>query len=279
MVDLRDKFPVMLTFDVDGETLWLNRDPKNAERPVTLSMGRYGPVTGVPKIARLLERYGILATFFVPGWIADHYPDMVRSLVAGGHEIGHHGYRHEWLTTLDPGEEEPILLRGIEALEKAGGARPVGYRAPAWELTPRSLGLLERHGFAYSSNMMDTDAPYRHRIEGRPSRLVELPVAWTLDDTSMYLFSLQIPGSKLMANEQVLSMWCGEFDGLYADGGACVLTCHPQITGRSYRLAALEHFIQHVRRRADVAFLRCIDAAEYFRDTLPEPAPAKEARP
>jgi len=268
MVNLRDTFPVMLTFDVDGESLWLNRDPQNAERPVALSQGRYGPLTGVPKITRLLARYGIQATFFVPGWIAEQYPDMVKALVAEGHEVGHHGYRHEWLTRIEPAQEEPILIKGLEALEKTAGVQALGYRAPAWELTPRTLGLLERHGFVYSSNMMDTDAPYRHRIDGRPSRLVELPVAWTLDDSSMYLYSLQIPGSKLMANEEVLSMWCGEFDGLYADGGSCVLTCHPQLTGRSYRLAALERFVQHARRQPRVAFVRCIDAAEHFQAAL-----------
>jgi peptidoglycan-N-acetylglucosamine deacetylase len=258
----------MLTFDVDGETLWLNRDPQNAERPVTLSQGRYGPVTGVPKILKVLQRYGISATFFVPGWIAEHHPDVIRAVAAAGHEIGHHGYMHEWLTRVDPSQEEPILLKGIEAIERVVGERPVGYRAPAWETTPRTIGLLETHGFAYSSNMMDADGPYLHQVDGRPSRVIELPVEWTLDDTSLYLYSLQLPSAKLTPNEQVLSLWCGSFDGLYRDGQSCVHTMHPQITGRSYRLLALEAFIEHVLSKENVAFVRCIDAAEYFASIL-----------
>lgn len=266
-MDLTGKFPVMLTFDVDGEALWLNRDPQNAQRPVTLSLGRYGPVVGVPKILRLLERYGIKATFFVPGWIAEQYPDMVRSIDAGGHEVAHHGYLHEWLGRVDPGEEEAILVRGTEALTRVLGKRPLGYRAPAWETTPITMGLLEKHGFAYSSNMMDADGPYLHQVDGRATRLVELPVEWVLADTSLYLYSLQIP-SRIMPNEDVLSLWCGTFDGLYRDGGTCVLTLHPQISGRSYRLFALEAFIEHVQARANATFRRCIDVAESARSSL-----------
>ena len=267
MVDLHGKFPVMLTFDVDGEALWLARDPKNSERLITLSLGRYGPMTGVPKILALLRKWDIRATFFVPGWIADHHPDTIKAIDADGHEIGHHGYQHERLEYLEPEQEEPILIKGIEALERAVGTRPLGYRAPAWEMGPRTLPLLEKHGFRYSSNFMDADGPYIHRSSPGGPGIVELPVEWTLDDTSLYLFSLQIQGSKIMPNAQVLDLWCGSFDGLYRDGGSCVLTLHPQLTGRSYRLAALEQFIAHASKHADVVFVRCSDAADFFRAT------------
>lgn len=262
---LNGKFPVLLTFDVDGEALWLNRDPANANRPVVLSQGRYGPVTGVPKILKLLADHKISATFFVPGWIAEHYPDTVRMIVDGGHEIGHHGYLHEWLDRVPPEDEESILIRGIEIIERAAGARPVGYRAPAWVLTPRSIELLDRYGFKYSSNMMDADGPYRHRIgSDLPTGIIEFPVDWALDDTSLYLYALQIPGAKLTPNTQVLDLWCGSFDGLYETGASCVLTCHPQLTGRPYRLQALDAFIRHVLERDEVSFVRADTAAEHF---------------
>ncbi len=60
---MNEKMPVILTFDLDGETLWRCRDPENANRPVTLSQGRYGPETGLPRILKLLEKYNIKATF------------------------------------------------------------------------------------------------------------------------------------------------------------------------------------------------------------------------
>ena len=71
---------VSLTFDVDGETLWISNDPANARRPGILSHGAYGPKVGVPLILELLDRYAIQGTFFVPGWIAEKYPDVVERI-------------------------------------------------------------------------------------------------------------------------------------------------------------------------------------------------------
>lgn len=249
-------FPVVLSFDIDGEASHLFRDPENTNRPVVMSQGRYGPTVGVPRILDFLDRHEISSTFFVPGWIADQYPDTIREIRDRGHELGHHGYLHEALDTVAPDEEEKILLRGIEAIDRAAGVRPVGYRAPKWITTNATIGLLEKHGFRYASNMMDADAPYRHQLDGRPSSIVELPVEWTLDDTSLYLYSLAIPNSKLTPNTQVLDLWCGAFDGLYESGGSCVMTIHPQITGRPYRMKALETWVNHVKSYPNVQFLR-----------------------
>jgi len=255
-----ESFPVMLTFDIDGETLWLNRDCENESRPVVMSLGSYGPKIGVRKIRDLLDEFAVRATFFVPGWIAERYPQMVAELDRDGHEVAHHGYLHEWLDGKSKLEEEEILKRGIDAIAQVLGKSPVGYRAPAWRLTVNSYDLLLDHGFKYGSNMMDADGPYIVR-SGDKRQLVELPVSWSLDDSSLYLYDLQLPNPKLTSNEEVLSIWCGEFDGLYKDGSGCVLTVHPQLTGRSYRLQALRRFIEHARSRPRVRFMRCEDVA------------------
>ena len=57
------KMPVLLTFDVDAEMIWRNRDPENANRPVTLSLGQYGANRGLPRILKMLKKYDIPATF------------------------------------------------------------------------------------------------------------------------------------------------------------------------------------------------------------------------
>ena len=166
------------TFDLDAETLWMAR---GISEPVTLSQGRFGPVEAVPRILGLLEKAEVRASFFVPAWTAAHYPDTVRAIAGAGHEIGCHGDEHERVSDLDPAREEAILTKSLETLTPLAGRRPVGWRAPAWQLSASSLGLAAKHGFEYSSNMMDRLVPYVHpEMHGR--RLVEIPVSWVLDD-------------------------------------------------------------------------------------------------
>jgi peptidoglycan/xylan/chitin deacetylase (PgdA/CDA1 family) len=247
--------PVCLTFDVDAEAGVLARDPANADRPVALSAGRYGPVTALPRILDLLDARNVPATFFVPGWTADHHSDAIAACARRGHEIAHHGYHHVRPDTFaSEADERAELERGIAAIERATGVRPAGYRSPAWELSPRTLSLLVDLGFAYSSNMMDADGPYRHDIDGRP--LVELPVSWTLDD---FPFFAARPEA---APASVEAIWSAELDAMRSiEGAAFILTMHPQIIGRPARLAMLDRLITHLRSLPDLTFTRCADLA------------------
>jgi peptidoglycan/xylan/chitin deacetylase (PgdA/CDA1 family) len=144
------------TFDLDAETLWMAR---GVTEPVTLSQGRFGVLDALPRILELLRHTAVRASFFVPAWVAEHYPDAIRAIVSDGHELGCHGDEHERVSDLDPAREEKILARSLEVLTRLGGRRPVGYRAPAWQFSERTLGLVARHGFQYSSNMMIASRP------------------------------------------------------------------------------------------------------------------------
>ena len=128
----------MFTFDFDAETLWISRDPSNWKRPGTLSQGTYGGKIGVPKILELLRDFGLKATFFVPGWTAEKYSDRLQAMLRDNHEIGHHGYLHEWIDPDFPDKEREALEKGLEALKTTVGVRPSGYRSPAGE-TSQSL--------------------------------------------------------------------------------------------------------------------------------------------
>ena len=183
------KMPVILTFDIDGETLWRCRDPKNAERPVILSQGQYGPETAMPRILKLLRRHGVHATFFIPGFTAEEYPDMVREIAAQGHDIGNHSWSHTYPDNMDGREQEEREYHDCsDILEKLTGRRPKGYRSPAWEFSPYSIDILEKMGdIEYSSNMMNTEEIRYLTVNGRKSKLVELPIHWVLDDAAFWL--------------------------------------------------------------------------------------------
>ena len=232
----------MITFDFDAETLWLSRDPDNARRPGTLSMGAFGARVGVPGALRVLRERGITATFFIPGWVAERWPQAAESILDGGHEIGHHGYLHEWSGD-DPEAEREILVRGLESLDRVLGVRPRGYRSPAWETGQNTLQLLEEYGFCYSSSLQDDIRPYHPTVDGRPLDLVELPVSWTLDDAPWFLFSVRAPVRNIYPSSVAEEVWREEFHGIYREGGLVNLTLHPQLIGRPSRLEMLGRFL------------------------------------
>lgn len=255
-----NRVTVTLSFDFDAETLWLSRNPENEKRPVLLSHGAYAYKVAIPRILELLRRHRIPSTFFIPGWVAERHPDLVKEIQRQGHEVGHHGYLHEHPHTLPESEEREILKKGIEILEGILGEKPKGYRSPAWEYSSRTLSLLSEYGFLYTSAMMDDELPYQY-----DSGLIELPVQWLLDDACFFLFSPTQPISRVIAPpEWVFSIWKNEFDGFYKDGHYYLLTMHPQYIGRPHRIQMLEKLIRHIKRQKNVWFARCIDVAEFW---------------
>jgi peptidoglycan/xylan/chitin deacetylase (PgdA/CDA1 family) len=239
------------TFDVDAESPILFDHPESAAWLDVMSHQAYGPRTGGPRILRLLERQAIRATFFVPGYTAERWPDTIRAIRDAGHEIGHHGYLHEGARSApDPETEERRLIRGLEALDAVAGVRPVGYRAPMWELSYRLPALLAKHGFLYDSGLMDADHPYRLATSPEPGApsIVELPGHWSLDDWEPYNYLPGITGSGVIASPaDVLARWTLELEALVAEGGLFMLTNHPFISGRPSRAVALETLIERAK--------------------------------
>lgn len=257
------RIAVGLSFDVDAESTWLGRDPENARRPGVLSQGTYSPRVGVPRILELLERERIPATFFVPGLDADAHPDTVRAIHRAGHEIGHHGYEHVRADPNDPAAEEGSFMRAIDTLTRLA-ERPVGFRSPSWDFTDKTLELLKRERFLYSSNFMDAVDPYLHP----GTELVELPVQWTLDDAPFFLFGLGVNQRPIQPASVPLEIWKEEFEGLYEWRSLFVLTLHPQLSGRPSRLRALAELIRFIKGHRDVWFATCRDIAAVARTQL-----------
>ncbi len=235
------------TFDFDAEEVWIGEDPENANRPGVLSQGTYGAKIAVPAILELLERRGVRATFFVPGRVAERHPDRVEAIVAGGHELAHHGYTHTSPSSLSLEEEKSELRKGLEVL-RSFGTEVVGYRSPSWDFSLHTLRLLEAHGFAYSSNLMDDVRPYRHA----GSALVEVPIHWSLDDAAHFWFDGASWTKSIASTQKVRAIWEEELLGTRELGGACVFTMHPQIIGRPGRLLFLDAFVGFVTGMEDV---------------------------
>ena len=253
------KAAAAFTFDVDAESCTIAHDPTSTRRMSLMSHQSYGPRVAVPRLLKILERQEIQGTFFIPGFTAESYPDVVRRIVDGGHEVAHHGYLHEPMQGINAATEASYLDRGLEALAKVAGVRPVGYRAPWWELNWHSPALLADRGFLYDSSLLDGDAPYRMAVApGDPgysdsrdidSRdIVEIPVDWALDDWEQYAFYPGVTGSGVIESPaKVLEMWTLEAEAHHAQGSCFVLTNHPFISGRPSKAVALEQLIERVK--------------------------------
>ena len=285
MSPLEPKFPwpggarcaVAICFDVDAESAVLQVDEKYATHATTMTHQAYGPRVGVPRLLEQLRRADVKATFFVPGFTAELYPDTVRRIVADGHEVGCHGYLHEMPGELPVEEQRSIIERSAEMLEPLTGRRPTGYRAPWWQLSLESPDLLAAAGFDYDSSLMDDDVPYL--LGSDSGTLVELPVHWTFDDWEQYGFFIDPPlGDSLESPTKLLGLWQEEFGAFFDEGLLQVLTMHPFLTGRPGRSRIIGRFVEFARSHGNVWFATGSELAEHARSVLGDDAPVRRLR-
>jgi peptidoglycan-N-acetylglucosamine deacetylase len=263
-----------LTFDLDAESGILFDHPEAAGYLDVMTHQAYGPRTGLPRLLRILDKTGVRATFFVPGWTALKWPAAVRSIKAAGHEIAHHGFLHERSRTATPEVLESWLVKGLDALDQVAGVRPIGYRAPMWHMSYEMPAMLAKHGFRYDAGLMDADRPYRMATTGRPetATLIELGSHWSLDDGLAYDFLPDISGSgSISSPTALLERWTAEMMAVADEGGLFIPTCHPYISGRPSRAAAVERLIRAIQERGDVWIATCEEVCEYVENLDLEP--------
>ncbi len=239
---------VLLSFDVDNETLWLRNNDTNVSG---LSQGEYGSRVALERIVRLLDEHDIPASFFGPAMSFTLAPQMIEAIQASGrHEIGVHGWIHERNAALEREDEARLLRMAVDRMTELTGVVPVGYRAPSWNFSPNTLELLLDMGFLYDSSLMADDRPYELLANGKPTGMVELPVDWILDDAP-----LMVPlGDRYSNPRDVLEVYKDEFDVAHREGTMFLLTMHPHIIGHRSRIVVLEELIAHIRGKDEVWF-------------------------
>lgn len=268
---------VCVTFDFDAMSGLIAR---GLTTPTFISRGEFGAVA-VPRILAMLRKYGIKSTFYIPGFTIETYPRECAAIVEAGHEIAHHGWTHVPPNDMTREQEEAGLVRANAVIRKLTGKNARGYRSPSWDLSPNSMDLLLKHDFLYDSSMMADDyTPYRVRqgdvvevekpmVFGKPTRLIEMPIAWSLDDFPHFEFlrmkTSLMPG--LMNANSVMENWINDFVYLKDnfDWGVLTYTFHPYVIGRGHRLMALEKLLRTVAE-GGAQFVTMEDAAlEYDR--------------
>jgi polysaccharide deacetylase family protein (PEP-CTERM system associated) len=172
-IDVEDYFQVSAFAPVIDRASWPTRECR-VERNVDLILG-------------ILAAGNVKATFFTLGWIAERYPDMVRRIVAGGHELASHGYGHLRASDQSRAEFSDDIVRSKALLEDIGGAAVLGYRAPSFSIGRDNLWALEtlrEAGYRYSSSIYPIahdhygmpEAPRFAFYPNGPDGLLEVPI-------------------------------------------------------------------------------------------------------
>jgi len=254
---------VLVSFDVDTQTWELMES--GTPSPRDLSQGEYGARVGLKRVLDCLSEYEVPASFFVPAISARLHPGVIEAVVEKGrHEVGIHGWVHEHPACLEPDEELELLERSLEVLTQQGGNRPVGYRAPAYDLHPHTFELLRKLEFLYDSSLMADDGPYEILVKGERTGLVELPVEWIRDDAT----HLDPRGDNYASPREWLGVLIDELDVAHEERAVFSVTMHPRTIGHRSRIVVLRELLEHVRAKRDVWFATHRQVAALARDSL-----------
>jgi peptidoglycan-N-acetylglucosamine deacetylase len=278
------RLTVALTFDHDA----ISDSVRRGDSPVKLSHGEFGPRVGAPRLLSLLARNGIPSTWFVPGHTLVTFPDSIRAILDGAHELGTHGWYHEDLAELSRDEQRDIVERSRDAIGELTGSAPQGFRAPYWSLGVDTLALVEAAGYRYDSSLMADDvSPYRVRVDdrhsvadgtrwGHESSLLEVPISWALDDWPHFEPAPERGRDGLSAPSKVLEIWTGELRWAWEHepGGLLTLTMHPECMGRGHRVQMLEAFIAEAKSLEGVVFDRLDRYLDRWQASRPAPSEA-----
>lgn len=150
---LSKKIRVVVSIDLDAVSGWLGTGHHPDNILADYSAGFFGAKVGVPRLLRMLKKLNLAdrCTWFIPGHSAESFPDEVRQVVDSGCEIGLHGYAHEGAYQMTVEQERDVLVKCIDIATKLTGKKPVGYRAPLYQLRESTLDLLEEFGFEYGT--------------------------------------------------------------------------------------------------------------------------------
>jgi peptidoglycan-N-acetylglucosamine deacetylase len=264
------------------------------ESPSDIQRGVFASEVGNIRLLNLFRKYKLKTSFFIPGHSIESFPDVVKRIADEGHEIGAHGYTHENPIAMTPTQEEAILVKSIELIEKFSGKKPRGYVAPWWEMSNSTAALLLKYGFRYdhSQGYRDFQPFYarvgdswtvidyskraeewmRPMVHGKEIDLVEIGANWCVDDLPPMLFMKKVPNSHGFVNPRdIEQMWRDQFDWVYREYDYAVfpMTIHPDVSGRPHVLMMLERLYHHMIGHPGVRFVTMNEMADDFARRVP----------
>jgi len=267
--------------DVDAVSGWINTRDGSPAGPTDVSRGVFGATVGVDRLLKLWDRFGIKTTWFVPAHSLESFPSQIAKIRDAGHEIGLHGYTHEFVGTLNEKQERDVLAKSLEVLTAFLGKKPKGWTAPAWNTSKSTVKILEEAGIEYDHSFMHHDSQLYYVPDGshewietnvandastwmspmtklKPSKVVEVPANWHLDDWPPFQLNLKQASTHGYVDPYVVErMWKDQFDFLYREYDTFVfpMSIHPQVSGKPQVILMHERLLEYISSQEGVEWV------------------------
>lgn len=265
-----------LGFDMDGDTIWRNKIrhlPNGSAYIKGPSIGQYGPRRGAQRILEILEEYDLRATWFIPADMVREYADVVEKILAKGHEIAHHGLDHTGAYGKTFAEQVERFERCQEIFLKYAGVKALGIRPTGSLLPETERWLYSDGGFVYSSAGTSGEECGWYKVEGTPTKGVNIPCRDEQTDdyvqTVLHNYPAVLEGMPRLASyDCVYQNWIREVEGAARFGNSGSTAFHPQIAGTPGRAIMLEKFCKYLAENPDVWSVPCIEIANHFKSVM-----------
>jgi peptidoglycan/xylan/chitin deacetylase (PgdA/CDA1 family) len=221
---------------------------------------RYGINEGHARIAALLDRHQMTATYTAAALSLERAPEIAAYIRRAGHEACSHGWRWIHQFRLTPDDERDFIRRAALSIEKTTGQRPLGWLS-RYLHTADTRRLLQEEGFLYHMDDYSADAPFWAPVDGSDTPMIVVPYQLDTNDMKMWLAPSYLP-------QHWLDYAIASFDQLYQEGAGqprmMSLGLHLRIIGRPGRIAALDRFLAYVGQQSDVWVTTRRAIAEHF---------------
>jgi peptidoglycan/xylan/chitin deacetylase (PgdA/CDA1 family) len=237
---------------------------------------QFGMHDGLDQLVAVLKRHTVKATFAVPAVMAKIQRERLRTVLADGHEVAAHGFRHEDVSTLDRAEEKARLALTTEVLTDAIGKRPVGWFSlprrddpfAGGTVSANTMDLLIEGGYSYMGNGLADDIPHYWVADFATRRaILTLPYYYHFDDLFFDMFPAK--GTGLENPDFLFRNWKAEFDAQYKRGRYFHMVLHPRASGWGHRVQLLDDFLAHMRNFPGLWVPTGAEVAQYWQEAYP----------
>lgn len=299
------KVQVALSVDFDAISGLLGTGKDEANNKADYSQGFFAGNVGVTRLLKLFKKHDIAdkVTWFLPGHSMETFPEATEAIKNSGCEIALHGYSHEGAYQLTEQQEKDVLEKCIELAAKLTGKKPIGYRAPLYQIRETTIKLLVEHGFSYDTSLCAHDSqPYLAPLDtpiqppdfSKPAAtwmhpnpnpssaatatatsLVEIPCNWYMEDMTPLSYFPHAPNSHGYVDVRLIEqMWKDRFEWLWEngsgeqdEGGDFVfpLVLHPDCSGMAHVIGMVERTVKWLKEKEGVEFWKYEDIASAWR--------------